>query len=149
MFFTQNFLLSVGPVLLTIPCCFYQCVQEQIPFNSQLGAGQPVPASINFLHTALFRQYYANHFPESPTWSYMQIPTPVSAQHRQYFSLLAAASFAYLQLLTINQRLAPGLPTRPSSAAIGIPKSRTPVRTASASSSVTVTPSQSRSLNRA
>ena len=137
------------PAPFTIPCYFCQCVQAQILFDSQLSAGQPVPASINFLHTALLRQHYPNHFPESPKWSFMQIPTPVSAQGRQHFSLSAAAWIVHLQLLTLNQRPAPVLPTRRSSAAIVIPTSRTPVRTASTSSSVRVKTSPSRSLNRA
>ena len=146
MFFTQYFPISSGPVSLTIPCYFCQCVQAQIPLDAQLGAGQPVPASINFLHTALLRQHYANHFPESLTWSYLQFSPPASAKDRQhfsFFSLLAAAWIIHLQLLTLNQRLATVLPSR-SSAPLAIPPASAPVRTTSTSSSVTITPAPSR-----
>ena len=143
MFFTQYFQLSSGPVPLTIPCYFCQCVQAQILLDAQLGSGQPVPASINFLHTALLRQHYANHFPESLTWSYLQFSPPASAKDRQHFSLLAAAWIIHLQLLTLNQRLATVLPSR-SSAPLAIPPASAPVRTASTSSSVTITPAPSR-----
>ena len=143
MFFIQYFPLSPGPVPLTIPCYFCQCVQAQIPLDSQLGSGQPVPASINFLHTALLRQHYANHFPESLTWSYLQFSPPASATDRQHFSLLAAAWVIHLQLLTLNQRLATVLLSR-SSAPLAIPPSPAPALTASTSSSVTITPAPSR-----
>ena len=134
MFFTQYFPLSSGHVPLTIPCYFCQCVQAQIPLDAQLGSGQPVPASINFLHTALLRQHYANHFRESLTWSYLQFSPPASAKDRQHFSLLAAAWIILLQLLTLNQRLATVLPSR-SSAPLAIRPASAPVRTASTSSS--------------
>ena len=143
MFFTHYFPVSSGPVPLTIPCYFCQCVQAQIPLDAQLGSGQPVPASINFLHTALLRQHYANHFPESLTWSCLQFSPPASAKDRQHFSLLAAAWIIHLQLLTLNQRLATVLPSR-SSAALAIPPISAPARTASTSSSVTITPAPSR-----
>ena len=143
MFFTQYFPLSSGPVPLTYPCYFCQCVQAQIPLNAQLGSGQPVPASNNFLHTALLRQHYANHLPESVTCSYLQLSPPASAKDRQHFSLLAAAWFIHLQLLTLNQRLATVLPSR-SSAPLAIPHASALVRTASTSSSVTITPTSSR-----
>ena len=143
MFFTQYFSLSSGPHPLTMPCYFCQCVQTQIPLDAQLGSGQPVPASINFLHTALLRQHYANHFPESLTWSYLQFSPPASAKGRQHFSLLAAAWIIHLQLLTLNQRLASVLPSR-SSTPLAIPPASAPVRTASTSSSVTITPAPSR-----
>ena len=65
----QNFSLSSGPVQLTIPCYFRRCVQAQIPPHSLPGSGQPVPELINIFHTALRQQLYANHFPESLTWS--------------------------------------------------------------------------------
>ena len=105
-----------------------------------LGSGQPVPESINFLHTALLRQHYANHFPESLTWSYLQFSPPASPKDRQHF-LLAAAWTIHLQLLTLNQRLATVLPSR-SSAPLAIPPISAPVRTASTSSSVTITPAR-------
>ena len=143
MFFTQYFPLSSGPVPLTIPCYFCQCVQAKIPLDARLGSGQPVPASVNFLHTALLRQHYANHFPESLTWSYLQFSPPASAKDRQHFSLLAAAWIIHLQLLTLNQRLATVLPSR-SSAPLAIPPIFAPARTASTSSSVTITPAPSR-----
>ena len=143
MFFTQYFPLSSGPVPLTIPCYFCQCVQAQIPLDAQLGSGQPVPASINFLHNAFLRQHYANHFPELLTWSYLQFSPPASAKDRQHFSLLAAAWIIHLQLLTLNQRLATVFPSR-SSAPLAIPPAFAPVRTASAWSSVTITPAPSR-----
>ena len=143
MFFTQYFPLSSGPVPLTIPCYFCQSVQAQIPLDAQLGSGQPVPASINFPHTALLRQHYANHFPESLTWSYLQFSPPASAKDRQHFSLLAAAWIIHLQLLTLNQRLATVLPSR-SSAPLAILPITAPARTASTSSSVTITPAPSR-----
>ena len=120
MFFTQYFPLSSGPVPPTIPCYFRQCVQAQIPLDAQLGSGQPVPASINFLHTALLRQHYANHFPESLTWSFLQFSPLASATDRQQLSLLAGAWIIHLQLLTLNQRLATVLPSR-SSAPLAIP----------------------------
>ena len=114
MFFTQYFPLSSGPLPLTIPCYFCQCVQAQIPLDAQLGSGQPVPASIIFLHTALLRRHYANHFPESLTWFSLQFSPPTSAKNRKHFSLLAAAWIIHLQLLTLNQRLATVLPSRSS-----------------------------------
>ena len=143
MFFTQYFPLSSGPVPLTIPCYFCPCVQAQIPLDAQLGSGQPVPASINFLHTALLRKHYANHFSESLTWSYLQFKPPASAKDRQHFSLIAAAWLIHLQLLTLGQRLATVLPFH-SSAPLAIPPNSAPVRTALTSSSVTITPAPSR-----
>ena len=143
MFFIQYFPLSSGPVPLTIPCYFCQCVQAQIPVDAQFGSGQLVPASNNFLHTALLRQHYANHFPESLTWSYLQFSPPASAKDRQHLSLLAAAWIIHLQLLTLNQRLATVLPSR-SSTRFAIPPISAPIRTASTSSSVTLTPTPSR-----
>ena len=119
MLFYQLFSTFSGPVPLTIPCYFCQCVQAQILLDSQLGSGQPVPASINFFHTAL-RQHYANHFLEALTWSYLQLCTTASAKGRQQFSLLVAAWIIHLQLLTSNQRLATVLPSR-LPAALAIP----------------------------
>ena len=144
MFFTQYFPLSSGSVPLTLPCYFCQCAQAQIPLESVLGSGQPVPASINFLHTALLRQHYANHLPEVLTWSYLHITPPVSERDSQHFSLLAAAWIIHLQLLTVNQRLAPVLPQRRLSAASALQPITAPVRTVSTSSSVTLTPAPSR-----
>ena len=129
MFFTQYFPLLSGPVPLTIPRFFWQCVQAQFPLDAQLDCGQPVPASINFLHTALLRQHYAYHFPESLTWSYLQFSPPTSAKDRHHFSLIAAAWLIHLQLLTLNQGLAIVLPSR-SSAPFAIPLTSSPVRTA-------------------
>ena len=143
MFFTQYFPLSSGHVPLTIPCYFCQCVQAQIPLDAQLGSGQPVPASNNFLHTALLRQQYANHFPESLTWSYLQFSPPTSAKDRQHFTLLAAAWIIHLKLLTLNQRLATFLQSHLSTP-LAIPPISAHVRTASTSSSVTITPAPSR-----
>ena len=143
MLFTQYFPLSSGPVPLTIPCYFCHCVQPPIPLDAQLGSGQPVPASNIFLHTALLRQHYANHFPESLTWSLLQFSPPVSAKDRQHFSLLAAGWIIHLPLSTLNQRLATVLPSR-SSAPLTIPPASAPARTASTSSSVTITPALSR-----
>ena len=142
MFFTEYFPLSSGPVPLTIPCYFCQCVQAQIPLVAQSGSGQPVPASLNFLHNALLRQPYANHFPESLTWSCLLFSPPTSAKDRQHFSLIATAWFIHFQLLTLNQRLATVLPCR-SSAPLAIPPTSAPVRTASTSISVTTTPAPS------
>ena len=121
MFFTQYFPLSSGPVPLTIPCYFCQCVEAQIPLDALLGSGQPVPASNNFFRTALLRQHYANHFSESLIWSYLQFSPPASAKDHQHFSFLAAAWIIHLQLLTLNQRLATNLPPR-SSAPLAIPR---------------------------
>ena len=143
MFFTQYFPLSSDPVPLTIPCYFCWCVQAQFPLDAQLGSGQPVPASINFFHTALLRQHYANHFPESLTWSYLQFSRPASAKNRQHLSLIAAAWLIHLQLLTLNQRLATVLPSR-SSAPLAIPPTSAPVRVPLTSSSVTITHASSR-----
>ena len=92
MFLTQYFQI----------CYFCQCVQAQIPLDAQLGSGQPVHESNNFLHTTFLRQQYANHFPESLTWSYLQFSPPASAKDRQHFSVLAAAWIIHLQLLTLN-----------------------------------------------
>ena len=142
MFFTQYFPLSSGPVLLKVPCYFCQCVQAQIPLDAQLGSGQPVPAYINFLHTALLRQQYANQFPESVTWFYLQFSPPASAKDSQHFSLLATAWIIHLQILTLNQRLVTVLPSR-SSAPLAIPPTSASIRPASTSSSVTVTPTPS------
>ena len=142
MFFTQYFPLSSGPVPLTIPCYFCQCVQAQIPLDAQLSSGQPVPASINFLHTALLRQHYANHFPEPLPWSYLQFSPSACAKDRQHFSLLAAAWIVHLKLLTLNQRLVTVLLSR-SSAPLAIPPTSATVRTTSTSSSVTITPAPS------
>ena len=103
----------------------FVCVQAQIPLDAQLGSGQPVPASINFLHTALLRQHYANHFPESLTWSYLQFSPPASAKDRQHSSLLAAAWIIHLQLLILNQRPATVLPSR-SSTPLAIPPTSAP-----------------------
>ena len=141
-FFTQFFPLSSGPVRLTIPYYFCQCVQAQIPLDAQLGSGQPVPASIIFLHTTLLRQHYANHFAEPLTWSHLQFSPPASAKDCQHFSLIAAAWLIHLQLLTLNQRQATVLPSR-SSVPLAIPPTSAPVRTASTSSSVTITPAPS------
>ena len=143
MFFTQYFPLSSGPVSLTIPCYFCQCVQAQSPLNAQLGSGQPVPASIDFLRTALLCQHYVNHFPESLTWSYFQFSPSASAKDRRHFSLIAAAWIIHLQFLTLNQRLTTVLLSR-WSAPLAIPPISDPVRTASTSSSVIITPAPSR-----
>ena len=56
MFFTQYFPLSSGPVPLTIPCYFCQCVQAQIPLDAQLGSGQLVPRPLIFFTP----HFYAN-----------------------------------------------------------------------------------------
>ena len=125
--FHTIFPLSSSPVPLTILYYFCQCVQVQIPLDSQLGSSQPVPASINFLNSALVRQHYANQFPESLTWSYLQFSPPASAKDRQHFSLLAAAWISHLQLLTLNQRLATVSPSR-SSAPLAIPPTSANVR---------------------
>ena len=104
MFFTQIYPLSSGSVPLPIPCYFLQRAQAQFSIDSQLGSGQPVPASISFLR---FRQHYANHFPESLTWSYLQFCTPTFATHRQHFSFfLTSAWIIFLQLSTLTKRLA-------------------------------------------
>ena len=142
MFFTQYSPLLCGPVPLTILCYFFQCVQAQIPRDAHLGSGQLVPASINFLHTALLRQHYAHHFPESFTWSFLHFSPPTSAKDCQHFSLLAAAWIIRLQLLTVNQRLATVLPF-PSFAPLAIPLTFAPLCTTSTSSSVTITPDPS------
>ena len=159
MFFTQHFPLSTGVIPLTIPCYFCQCTQAQVPIEFVLGFGPPVPASISFIHTALLRQHYANHLPELLTWSYLHVRTPASTvTDRQHFPLLAAAWIVHLQLLTVNQRIAPVLPQRrlsASSSTLSLPapertvQSRfrplaAPVRTASTSSSVTITPALTR-----
>ena len=141
--FMQYFPLSSGPVPLTIPCYFCQCSQAQIPLGTQLGSGQAVPASICFLHTSLRRQHYANHFPESPNWSHLQLRTPAFSKCRRHFPLLAAAWFKQLQLLTQNQRLASVLPSH-SPAPLAILLTSAPVRTVLISSSVTTTPAPSR-----
>ena len=143
MFFAQYFPPLSGPVPLTIPCQFCQCVQAQVPLDAQLSSGQSVLASINFLQTALLRHHYANHFPESLTWSYLQFSPPASAKDCQRFPLLAAAWIIRLQLLTLNQRLANILPSR-LPAPLAIMPASAPFRTAPTSSSVTVTPAPSR-----
>ena len=80
MFFTQYFPFPSGSVPFTIPCYFCHCVQAQIPLFSQLGSDQPVPGSIDFSHTALFRQNHATHFVEPLNWSYLQFCTLTSAK---------------------------------------------------------------------
>ena len=88
------------PVLLLSVCSSTNSARGSFRFRSTL------PASINRLHTALFRQNYAKHFPESLTWSYLQFRTSASMKDRQPSSLLAAAWIIHLQLMTLNQRLA-------------------------------------------
>ena len=123
---------------LIIPCYFCQCVQAQIQLNAQFGSDQSVLASINFLHTALLQQHYANHFRESLTWSCSQFRTPASAKSFQHSSLLAASWIIYLQLLTWNQRRTTVLPSL-SPALVAILLALATVRTTSTSSSVTIT----------
>ena len=109
MLFTQYFPLSTGPVLLSLPCDFCHCTQAQIPFDCILAGGLPVPASNQFLHTAL-RLHYANHLPEIYTWSYLYLFSTVFAWDRQHFPIISAAWIIHLQLSTPNQCLAPLLP---------------------------------------
>ena len=143
MHFTQYFPLSTGPILLSISCYFCQCTQAQIPFDCMLGAGLPVLpvlASIRFRHTAHLQQHYANHLPDVLIWAYLSLSTPTSARDRQHFSLLSAAWIIHLQLLTVNERLAPFLPQCRSSHQLA----KVPVRNSSTSTSTTVTPAPSR-----
>ena len=62
--FLTIFSASSGPVPLTFPCYFRQCVQAQIQLDTYWGSGQPVRVSISFLYTTLFRQHHTNHFPD-------------------------------------------------------------------------------------
>ena len=105
IFSTQTDSFSSGLVQLTIPCYFCQCVQARIALDSKPGFGQPFPASIMFLQTALLRQHYATHFPEPLTWSCLQFRISTPAKNRRLFSFLAVAWMIHLQLLTLNQRL--------------------------------------------
>ena len=126
-----------NPVLLLSVCSGTNSARFSVRFQST------GPASINFLHNALLRQNYANHFPESLTWSYLQFSPPASAKDRQHFSLLATAWIIHFQLLTLNQRLATVFPSR-SSTPFAIQPTFAPARTASTSSSGTITPTPSR-----
>ena len=140
--FTRNFPLSSGPVPLNIPSYVFHRVKAQISLDSLLASDQPVHASNIFLHNTLLRQHYVNHFPESLTCSYLQFRTSNSAKDCQNYFSLAAAWIIDLQLSTLNQRLATVLPSR-STVPFAIQQRSAPLRTASTSSSVKVTPAPS------
>ena len=93
---------SHNPVLLLSKCSSTNSARCSVRFRSTC------PASINFLHTALLSQHYANHFPEPLTWSYLQFSPAAFAKDRQHFSLLAVAWIIHLQLLTFFVESTPG-----------------------------------------
>ena len=126
-----------NPVLLLPVCSGTNSAGCSVSFRST------GPAYYNFLHTTFWRQHYANHFPESLTWSYLQFSPAASEKDRHHFTFLAAVWIIHLQLFTLNQRLATVLPSR-LPVLLAIPPNSAHVPTVSTSSSTTITPPPSR-----